>query len=119
METPLPEENEEYSLFAVYNTRDSTKSLAVSMTLNDKEITMYTGSAVTVLPESIYTAISAEPLQESTIKLCTYTGEQLEVKGTAMCKVEYDGKTYRLSVIVLAGNGPILPHPSAMDKVIL
>ena len=121
METPLPEENEEYSLFAVHNTRDSTKPLVVSMTLSDKEITMEieTGSAVIVLPESIYRAISTESLQESTIKLCTYSGEKLEVKGTAMCKVEYDDKTYRLPVIVLAGNGPILPHPSAMDEVIL
>ena len=25
-----------------------------------------------------------------------------------MCKVKYDGKTYRLPVVVLAGNGPIL-----------
>ena len=76
METPLPEENEEYSLFAVQNTRDSTKPLVVSMTLNEKEITMEidTGSSVTVLLESIYRAISIEPLQESAIKLCTCSG---------------------------------------------
>ena len=110
LETPSSEENEEYSLFAVHNTKDSTKPLVVSMTLNDKEIPMEidTGSAVTVLPESTYRSISTEPLQESSIKLCTYSGEQLEVKDTAMCKVKYDDKIYRLPVIVLAGDGPIL-----------
>ena len=94
LETSSSEENEEYSLFAVHNTKDSTKPLVVSMTLNDKEIPMEidTGSAVTVLPESTYRSILTEPLQESTIKLCTYSGEQLEVKGTAMCKVKYDDK---------------------------
>ena len=29
-----------------------------------------------------------------------------------MCKVEYDGKTDRLPVIVLDGNGPVLLGPS-------
>ena len=110
METPIFEENEEYSLFIVYNTKDNTKPLVVSMILNEKEIAMEinTGSAVTVLPEATYRSISTEPLHKSTIKLCTYSGEQLEVIGTAMCKVEYDGKTYRLPVVVLADNGPIL-----------
>ena len=60
-----------------------------------------TGSTVIVLPESTYRSISTEPVQESTIKSCTYSGQQLEVKGTAVCKVEYDDKIYRLPVIVL------------------
>ena len=74
---PSSEENVEYSLFAVHNTNDSTKPLVVSMILNDKEISMEidTGSVVTVLPESTYRYISTEPLQESTIKLCTHSGE--------------------------------------------
>ena len=94
VETSLLEGSEEYSLFAVHNARDSTKPLVVSMTLNDKEITMEidTGSAVTVLPESTYRSISAEPLQESTIKLCTYSGEQLKVKGTACAKLNMRAK---------------------------
>ena len=109
-DTPSCEENEEYSLFTVHKTKDSAKPLIVTMILNDKEIPMEidTGSAVTILPEFVYKSISTEPLEESTIKLCTYSGEKLEVKGTAMCKVEYNGKTYKLPVVVLAGNGPIL-----------
>ena len=67
-----------------------------------------TGSAVTLLPEAIYKTVSTEPLQESNIKLCTYSGEKLEVKGSATCKVEYGNETYKFPIVVLAGNGPTL-----------
>ena len=121
LDTSSSEENEEYSLFAVHNTKDSTKPLVVSMTFNDKKISMKidTGSAMTVFPESTYRSISTEPLQESTIKLCTYSREQLEVKGTAMCKVENDDKVYRLPVVALAGNGPILLSCSWLYHILL
>jgi len=82
----------------------------VTTTLNDKKVSMEidTGSAVTILPEATYRAISTDPLQDTTIKLCTYSGEKLEVKGSGLCEVEYDGKTNELPVVVLAGNGLIL-----------
>ena len=67
-----------------------------------------TGSAVTILPEVIYKTVSTEPLQESNIKLRTYSGEKLAVKGSATCKVEYGNETYKLPVVVIAGNGPTL-----------
>ena len=57
------------------------------MALNSK-VEINTGSAVTILPEAIYKTVSIEHLQESNIKHCTYTGEKLEVKGSATCKVE-------------------------------
>ena len=51
---------------------------------------------------------SNETLQESNIKLCIYSGEKLEVKGSAICKVEYHTVIYKLPVVILAGNGPTL-----------
>jgi len=93
------------------------------MTLNDKKVPMEidTGSAVTIFPEATYRTISTDPLQDTTIKLCAYSGEKLEVKGSALCKVEHDCKTYELPVVVLADNGPIslgrswLYHTSPYD----
>lgn len=78
------EEFKEYTLFTIQNTKENTKPLIVTMTLNGKEIPMETdtGSAVTILPESTYRAISTEPLLESSIQLCTYSREKLEVKGS-------------------------------------
>ena len=74
IETPIVKDNEEYSLSAVRNTKDSTKPLVVSMFLNDKEITMEidTDSFVTILPESTYRYISTEPLHKSTIYVTLY-----------------------------------------------
>jgi len=104
------ENSEEYTLFTIQNVRDSTKPLIVTMTLNDEKVPMKidTGSAVTILPEATYKAISTDPFQYTTLKLCTYSGEKLEVKVSALCKVEFNGKTYELPVVVLVGNGPIL-----------
>ena len=111
-EIPTSEEleNEEYSLFTIYSIKGSVRPLLVTMTHNGKEVVMEidTGSAVTILPETTYKTVATEPLQESTIKLCTYSREKLEVRGSAMCKVEYGNGTYKLPVVVLAGNGPVL-----------
>jgi len=61
------ENSEKYALSTVQNSKDSTKPLIVTMTLNDKKVPMEidTGSAVTILPESTYKAISTDPLQDS------------------------------------------------------
>jgi len=57
------ENSEEYTLFTIQNAKDSTKPLIVTMTLNDKKVLMEidTGSAVTILPEATYRAISTDP----------------------------------------------------------
>ena len=58
----------------------------MSVNLNGKQVAMEidTGSAVSIMPESKFKEISSEALQESTVKLYTYSGEQIGVKGEAM-----------------------------------
>ena len=62
------------TLFAIESTKDSTKPLNVTMTLNNKEVPMEidTGSSVTIFPESAYRTISTEPLQESSCSKTLY-----------------------------------------------
>ena len=60
----------------------------------------WTGLAVSIMPESKFKEISSEALQESTVKLCTYSGEQIGIKGEAMCNIEYEGKQYVLPIVV-------------------
>ena len=38
--------------------------------------------------------------------MCTYPGEEIQVKGEAMCNVEYEGKHYVLPIVVISGNDP-------------
>ena len=49
-----------------------------------------TGSAVSFVSESKFKEISSEPLQESLVNLCTYSGEKISVQGGAMCNFEYE-----------------------------
>ena len=42
------------------------------------------------------------------VNLCTYSGEKIQVKGEAMCNVEYEGKHYVLPIVVTSGSGPTL-----------
>ena len=67
-----------------------------------------TGSAVSIMAESKFREISSEPLQQSLVNLCTYSGEQIIVQGEAMCNIEYEGKQYVLPIVVILGKGPTL-----------
>ena len=62
-----------------------------------------TGSAVSIMPESKLKEISSEPLQESKVKLCTYSGKQIGEKVEAMCNIEYESKQYVLPIVVILG----------------
>ena len=89
------------------------------MNLNGKQVAMEidTGSAVSIMPESKFKEISSEALQESTIKLCSYSGKQIGVKGEAMCNIEYEGKQYVLPIVVILGNGPTLLGRSWLQQI--
>ena len=80
------------------------------MNLNGKQIPMEidTGSAVTIMAESSFKEIASDPLQESLVDLCTYSGEKIQVKGEVICSVEYEGKHYVLPIVVTSGSGPTL-----------
>ena len=110
---PPVEERQEYSLFTIHDTtsvKAKTDPLFVTVNLNGKQVPMEidTGSAVTIIAESSFKEISSDPLQESLVDLCTYSGEKIQVKGEIMCNVEYEGKHYVLPIVVTSGSGPTL-----------
>ena len=106
-----PEEHDEYPLFTIQDTRATTATdpLRVTMNLNGKPTLMEidTGAAISIMAEAKFREISKE-LQDSQVNLCTYSGEKLSVKGEVMCNVEYAGNLYVLPLIIIAGNGPTL-----------
>ena len=68
-----------------------------------------TGSAVSLISDSVFSSVfETTSLQETKVKLCTYSGEQLPVKSKITCEVSYNGQTYTLPLIVLTGEGPTL-----------
>ena len=98
-----------YTLFPVQD--PSRKPVTLRVLLNDSPLEMEvdTGAAASVISEKTYWALWPKQrrphLQDTSILLRTYTGEQLKVKGQAVC---YGGTTMSLNLLVVAGRGPSL-----------
>ena len=76
----------EYQLFSIQQegTGSHTKPLTVLVTINGKSVTMEidTGSSVSIISDSVFSSVfETATLQETEVKLCTYSGEQSPVKG--------------------------------------
>ena len=118
-DTQVPEE---YQLFSIQEegTSNHTKPLTVLVTINGKPVAMEidTGSAVSIISDSVFSSVfETVNLQDTEVKLCTYSGEQLHVKSRITCKVSYNGQTYTLPLIVLTGEGPTLLGRDWMQQI--
>jgi len=70
---------------------------------------MDTGSAVTLVSEHTFkNKWSDTPLQTSSVKLCTYSNESLQVLEQIEANVQYNKQKAQLLLIVVEGNGPSL-----------
>ena len=104
---------EEYSLY--YSSSGKPQPLLVSLRLNNVDVSMEvdTGAALSVISEQTYRELWPNPelaptLKPSTVKLKTYTGESIGVKGTIDVHVAYLEQESRLNLLVVAGTGPSL-----------
>ena len=101
-----------YTLFPVQD--PSRKPVTLRVLLNDSPLEMEvdTGAAASVISEKTYWALWPKQrrpqLQDTSILLRTYTGEQLKVKGQVSVAVCYGGTTMSLNLLVVAGRGPSL-----------
>ena len=105
------EEGEPYSLYAIKT--DKVNPIEVDIVINNAEVTMQvdTGASVSVMSEETYknTWTQERPaLEPSTVKLKTYSGEQLKVLGSMRAQVEYKEQKGDLPLLVVAGKGPAL-----------
>ncbi len=68
-----------------------------------------TGAAVSLVSEKTYRSLFPRtPLQPSTAKLRTYSGEPLMVQGQQMVQVQYGEQRAKLPLLVVRGSGPSL-----------
>ena len=100
--------DEVYAMFAV---RDpATNPIYKEVHINRVPINMELDT-VSVITHSTYQEIKEstymEPLQPTTVRLKTYTGEAIGVLGQVREKVRYGQKNYQLSVLVVEGKGLI------------
>ena len=95
-------------------TRRSAPPLTARLKVNqaDLEMEVDTGASASLISFDTYTALwhkgQRPKLTPSSRTLRTYTGEQLEIKGSLMVDVVCGSQNARLPLLVVAGKGPSL-----------
>ncbi len=88
--------------------------ITVTTTVNGAKmpIQVDTGASLSLISEETYHTLwmadSAPTLQESKVKLKTYTGSVIVVKGILEVKVQYKYQNCNLNLVVVKGSGPSL-----------
>ena len=104
-------EDPTYTLFTV---RDASAPIYKELLINNVPIRMEvdTGASVSVLTQASYQKIREcthiEPLQQSCVRLKTYTGESISVLGQVHVKVSCGQSNYQMVAQVVEGEGPDL-----------
>ena len=73
------------------------------------EMEIDTGASITIMSEDTYRKLWPninESLRPTHVKLETYTGQQIRVKGSKMVQVQYGDQSKKLSLVVVSGSGP-------------
>ena len=89
----------------------SQTPIVIPVKINDRQIQMElgTGAAVSLVSDGTYKLHWPEQqLQQSSDKLKTYSGEYLDILGSADVTVEYDEQQVMLPLVVVKGGGPSL-----------
>ena len=85
--------------------------LLVKLNGVDLEIELDTGASISIISEPTYNKLwpqgKAPAIQESQVKMKTYSGEQLPVKGVIKVEVQ-SSQCEQLQLVVARGNGPNL-----------
>ena len=90
------------------------KPYRVVVKINGKTLSMEvdTGASVSVVGketfEFIRDGLTTLEIQQSSVRLRTYTGEAIDILGLVLVPVEHNGQTANLPLIVTAGDGPPL-----------
>ena len=102
-------QNAEYNLFNLNST--SNQPFQVMVIVDNQQVPMEidTGAAVSLVSEETYKKLwPHKPLQQATIVLKTYSGEQLQLCGSMEVDVVYGTQHCTLPLLVIKGNGPSL-----------
>ena len=103
-----------HNLFAVRwtSSKSETTTVTVQASGANLEMEVDTGASCFIISVATYQRLwqgnQAPPLRPTNKKLCTYTRESLEIKGTITVKVHYQGQSVELELVVVAGVGPSL-----------
>ena len=103
--------HEEYDLFQVNGSSRTQQPLEVPVEIEGRSLIMEldTGASVTLISESVFNKLCLDkPLQSSSSRLSTYSGEKLPVLGQLQVNVTCGDQQARLPLNVVAGHGSSL-----------
>ncbi len=113
-------EDSTYTLYKM--TSRKCDPIMTIVTANGVELKMKvdTGASVSIISEYTYNKLwthNMPPLKETTLKLCTYSGETLQIHGAITVDVTYNDQTDILPLLVVEGTGPSLMGRDWLTKI--
>ena len=118
-----PEEENAAEMYNIYRCAvQREKPILVKVDINriPTEMEVDTGASVTVIGESMFQRMFENhrpKLENTNIKLRTYTGEFIKAKGVAEVQVRYEDQSASLPLVVTAGEGPMLFGRNWLKKI--
>ena len=110
-----------YTLFHVPSARPCPMLVTVQLNQVPLEMEVDTGATASLISEatlkSLWPEGNSPPLQESVVKLRTYTGEKLEVLGSLKVTVQLGTQLEELGILVVPGSGPSLLGRDWMQRI--
>ena len=111
LDDPAPNNHDdEFKLFQVSEEKPEP-SIIIPVKVNGEECSMEldTGASVSIMSEEAWRKrFPTAPLEESQIRLRTYTGEALDIIGQANVQVTYEDQIANLPLQIIKGKGPSL-----------
>ncbi len=99
----------EYTLNSIPDHKSQPIEVTVFVNGTDLQMEVDTGAALSLISESTWSAkFPTCSLQPTDVKLRTYSGDPLEVKGTLNVTVQYKSELAELPLLVVKGQGPSL-----------
>ena len=107
---PPNNQDDEFKLFQISQEKpEPSITLPVKVNGEDCSMELDTGASVSIMSEEAWKKrFPKAPLEKSTLKLRTYTGEALDIIGQAHVQVAYQDQTANLPLQIIKGKGPSL-----------
>ena len=111
----------DYNMCVVKTGRAAPFTAAVVVNGASLDMEVDTGAALSLISAATYSQLwppgCAPQLSKPSVRLRTYTGEELKLVGEAVVQVQYQTQQEDLNLIVVEGNGPSLLGRDWLQKV--
>lgn len=112
-----------FSMYSIKDRHSKVKPITVDMEVHGENVKFEvdTGCSITLMNESEFNAKwkngKKPKMGETSLKLKTYTGEDIKVLGVADVKVNYQNQWNNLPLYVVSGTGPSLLGRSWLEQL--